>query len=295
MQERMKKRNVLYGYRYENGEIAYEQTEKELFLKMAGMYLDGMSLGDIARTFNEQKIEYSPSGVGWNKSRIMRLLSDERYTGDDRYPAIISEDTHQQILDRRDNNSCLVNTDFDDEIYRLAVPVICPDCGGILKRKTNYNKEGTRCLKCPSCGYAVFISDEDLISTIKEQMTTLVDDPSLIDTDEKSVLAENKETTDLNRDIEWSLERMDVNTGTASDNIRKLASMRYRAISEQYYISQKLKWDFIRSGQFRDDSPDEWKESLVDLANRTIKEIHIGENGNLIIILHNEQSLTKGA
>ncbi len=295
MQKRMKTRNVLYGYRYENGEIGCDQVEAQRFLEMTGMYLGGMSLGDIARAFNEQQIEYSPGVTGWNKSRIMRLLSDERYTGDGKYPAIISEDIRRQLLERRDSNSCLTNTDFSDEIYRLTVPIICPECGDILKRKTNRGKKGMRCLDCPSCGYTVYISDEKLIGTIKQILTMIVNDPSLISTEETSVLEDSSEIADLRWEIERSLERPDVKTGSAADNIRKLAALRYGAIGEQYYISKKLKQEYIQSAQFKEKSPDIWHASLIDLANQTVSGIHICKNGTISVGLMNGQALTEGA
>lgn len=291
----MKTRNVLYGYRYENGEIGCDQVEAKRFLEMTGMYLGGMSLGDIAKAFNEQQIEYSPGVTGWNKSRIMRLFSDERYTGDGKYPAIISEDVRRQLLEQRDSNSCLTNTDFSDEIYRLVVPVICPECGTTLKRKANRGRKEMRCLNCPSCGYTVYIKDEDLIGAIKQLLTRLVSDPSLIITEETSILEDSTEITDLRWEIERSLERPDVKTDLAADNIRKLAALRYGAIDEQYYISQKLKQEFIELGQIREKSPDIWQASLIDLANRTVSGIHIRENGIISVMLINGQTLTEGA
>lgn len=291
----MKTRNVLYGYRYENGEIGCDQAEAQRFLEMTGMYLGGMSLGDIARVFNEQQIEYSPGITGWNKSRIMRLLSDERYTGDEKYPAIISEDVRQQLLERRDSNSCLTNTDFSDEIYRLTVPIICPECGDTLKRKANRGKKGMRCLNCPSCGYTAYIKDEDLIGAIKQYMIKLINDSSLISTEENSILEDSMEIADLRWEIERSLERPDIKTGSAAENIRKLAALRYGAIGEKYYISQKLKREFTESGQIREKSPDIWNASLIDLANRTVSGIHIRENGIISVMLMNGQTLTEGA
>lgn len=291
----MKTRNILYGYKYENGAIERDQTETQRFLEMTGMYLDGMSLNDIAKAYNEQQVEYAPGVTGWNKSRIMRLLSDERYTGAGSYPAIISEDTHRHLLDRRDNNSYLINTDFNSEIYRLTVPIICPDCGNSLKRKSNRGKKGTKCFKCDSCGCNAYISDEDLICGIKKLLTGFVDDPTLINIEETSDMEEDKEITDLNWEIERSLERLDIKIDVASDNIRKLATLRHRAISEQYYISQKIRWDFIKSGRLREESPDIWKDSLTDLANRTLDGIHIGKGGRISIVLRNGQLSPEGA
>lgn len=290
----MRTRSVLYGYRYENGAIEYDQTEKEIFLRMTGMYLDGMSLSDIAKAFNEQQVEYAPGVIGWNKSRIMRILSDERYTGDGKYLAMISEDIHRRLLDRRDS-SRLKDTDFSADIYRLTVPIICPECGNSLKRKSNGDRKGKKCFSCPSCGKTVYISDEDLIGGVKKLLTVFVDEPSLINTEEASVLEESKEIAGLSREIEWSLERPNIKVDLVLENIRKLAAMRYRAIGDQYYNEQKLRWEFIKSGQLRKEYPDRWDNSLIDLANRTVSRIYVGKDGSVSITLRNGQISPEGA
>ena len=155
----MKIRSIPFGYKYENGSIGYDQTEMQALIRITDMYLDGMSLKDIADTFNRENIEYSQGVIGWNKSRIMRLLSDERYTGNGVYPAIISIETYELIQAQRGNNSLLADTDLHSDIYRLNVPIICPACGNAMKRKVTDSKRNKKCWCCPNCENRLRIDD----------------------------------------------------------------------------------------------------------------------------------------
>lgn len=93
----MKKRNILFGYQYQDGMITTHPQEVAVIKRIFSEYQNGMSLLDIANRLNAEEVEYQPGVIGWNKSRIMRLIEDERYTGKDSFPAVIDEKTHQAV------------------------------------------------------------------------------------------------------------------------------------------------------------------------------------------------------
>lgn len=94
----MKIRNLPYGYQYENGVITINQKETETVKEIFNEYLNGKSLLKIAERLNAEHIEYMPGVYGWNKSRIKRLIEDERYLGVKGYPPIIDEDMHNKLI-----------------------------------------------------------------------------------------------------------------------------------------------------------------------------------------------------
>ena len=77
----MKKRNILFGYQYRDGVITPHTQEVATLKRIFSEYQNGMSLLDIASRLNAEEVEYQPGVIGWNKSRIMRLIEDERYAG----------------------------------------------------------------------------------------------------------------------------------------------------------------------------------------------------------------------
>lgn len=95
----MKKRNTPFEYQYQNGVITTHPQEVAVLNRIFSEYQNGLSLLDIATRLNNENVQYLSGVTGWNKSRIMRLIEDERYTGKDGFPAIIDEDTHQAIIE----------------------------------------------------------------------------------------------------------------------------------------------------------------------------------------------------
>ena len=93
----MKKRNILFGYQYLDGVITTHPQEVAVLKRIFSEYQNGMSLLAIANQLNTEKIEYRPGITGWNKSRIMRLSEDPRYTGKSGFPAIIDEETYHAL------------------------------------------------------------------------------------------------------------------------------------------------------------------------------------------------------
>ena len=90
----MKNRNILYGYGYFDGKIDIHPQESEIVKEVYKEYLNGKSLLTLTAMLNERQIEYMPGVVNWNKARVMRILDDKRYLGDEKYPALIDPMTY---------------------------------------------------------------------------------------------------------------------------------------------------------------------------------------------------------
>ena len=84
----MKHRNIPFGYHYENGIPAIQPAEAGTVKQIFDSYIQGQSLLNIAKKLNDEKAEYIPGVYGWNKARLMRIIDDSRYLGNDLYPAI---------------------------------------------------------------------------------------------------------------------------------------------------------------------------------------------------------------
>lgn len=78
-------RNILYGYKFENGSITIDNTEAEIVNQVFADYVKGLSLLKIANMLNQKGIEYLPNQVNWNKGKIKRMIEDKRYLGEDSY------------------------------------------------------------------------------------------------------------------------------------------------------------------------------------------------------------------
>ena len=283
----MKIRNIPYGYQYKNGSIAIHEKETETVKRIFTEYLNGLSLLKIAEQLNNEQIEYMPGVCGWNKSKIKRIIEDERYLGTNGYPPIIDEDTHKTLIQIKSEKNTQKGTDREADIFDLGVPILCPKCGSKMCRRHDSNR------KCPdwwlcqnnNCKKTIGISDNDLIYGITECLNTIISNPDIIET----VTAVDKESSLDVRRLENEIIRMLDSHGFDKSSLRKkmleCVSVKYRNIDSRKYISEKLKADFANASPLINFS--------MDLFNRTVKTITFSTDDAVSIILINDQQIGK--
>ena len=93
----MKNRPLPYGYRFIKGCIAIHEQEQAILTEIYDRYLSGKSLLNITEELNARNVEFMPGTIGWNKARLKRILEDERYLGNDNYPALVDKETYDTI------------------------------------------------------------------------------------------------------------------------------------------------------------------------------------------------------
>lgn len=130
----MKIRNIPFGYRIENGTIHLHPTESQVVREIHAAYLDGQSLLQIAASLNERGVEYMPGAAAWNKARLKRIIEDVRYLGNETYPAIVKETDFYKAQEIKTARNTQKNVDRTADIFKLAVPVCCENCGEPMRR-----------------------------------------------------------------------------------------------------------------------------------------------------------------
>lgn len=283
----MKIRNIPYGYQYKNGSIAIQAEETEIVKRIFTEYLNGLSLLKIAEQLNNEQIEYMPGVCGWNKSRIKRIIEDERYLGTNGYPPIIDEDTHKTLMQIKSEKNTQKGTNRKADIFNLGVPILCPKCGSKMCRRHDSNR------KCPdwwlcqnnNCKNIISISDNDLIYGITECLNTVINKPDII----KTVTDVDKEPSldvyRLENEISRMLDSHSFDKNILRKKMLECASLKYKDIDSQKYISKRLKADFANASPLINFS--------MDLFNRTVKAIQFSTDGTVNIILINDQQIGK--
>ena len=112
----MANRKILYGYQITRGELVIRAEEQLIVHKVFTTYLAGLSYQALADQLNADNIPFAQESPLWNKHKIKRMLENSRYTGTDRYPPIIDQDTFRQVPDWRAGRSQQTNP---PEMFRL--------------------------------------------------------------------------------------------------------------------------------------------------------------------------------
>ena len=163
-----KKRNLTFGYCISNGRIVFCEKESETVRKIFDLYLSGQPLGRIAELLTRQNVPYSDMTSEWNKSRVSRILSTEKYVGRDVYPQIISE---------KDFNTANSIKSSRKGVPRTDIKLFCSECG---KRMHSVNTRGKLYWKCSDCNCNIHLTLYELSARLNSMYEKISGVPSLL-------------------------------------------------------------------------------------------------------------------
>lgn len=145
--------NRLLGYtKSKEGNIVIDKSQAKIVRRIYKMYLEGISAYSIAIKLNKENIQTYTSKP-WNSSRILSIISNEKYKGDcmmqktfvtDNGKGIINkgqkdkyyvENSHTAIINRNDwERAQVIRAGRKTKIYQFTGLIKCPYCGATLIR-----------------------------------------------------------------------------------------------------------------------------------------------------------------
>lgn len=279
----MKNRTLPYGYRCDNGITVLHPQESEIVKRICKAYLDGQSLLTIATWLNEEQIEYMPGVIGWNKARLKRLIEDERYLGNDTYPAILDEETHTAMQRIKEKRNTQKDTDRKTDIFQIAVPVKCPICGKRMLRRHDSRCKVQQRWICENkdCRTLIEITDTDLLEAINGILAGIT--PESIRQTNSAETEPSIEVRRLNNDIARMLDSAEIDKDALRKKMMECISQKYKDLDADTHTARKLQADFDRA------DTEDYKKTL----NRTVSEIILYTDLTVGIILLNGQLIRK--
>lgn len=116
----MGNRKQPFGYKMEFGDIIPHQQEADMVRQVYLRYLAGASFKVLAEELQKQGVPYDKDKP-WNKNMVARILEDSRYTGTDRFPALITEEQFHNVQNRRSQmRSEIKQTEAQKELRKLC-------------------------------------------------------------------------------------------------------------------------------------------------------------------------------
>lgn len=284
----MKKRNILFGYQYQDGVITLHPQEVIVIKRIFSEYMSGLSLLEIADQLNAENVEYQPGVTGWNKSRIMRLIEDKKYAGNGGFPAIIDEETHQALLQLKSNKNTQHSTDRSAEIFHIDVPVICPICGNEMNRRhdSRFQKCNQRWL-CSNadCHTVIHKPDEELLTDITIVLNQAIVNPEIIQIPVTSDTAPSVQVRKMENEIGRQMDSPDRDKSALQKMMFECVSLKYADIDSAPHIAQRLKAALANAGPLSNFS--------MAIFKKAVKEIYLERDGAVSIKLINNQVVGK--
>lgn len=283
----MKNRNIPFGYRFDGGIAVIDQTEKKTLERIITEYLDGKSLLKIAEALNTDSVEYMPGTIGWNKARIMRILDDHRYTGEDGLPMLINTATFELLKTKKTAKNNLRETDFNSDIFKLSDKVRCVSCGSIMHRRHDSRIKCADRWTCENkaCSTLVGIADSELIAKITECLNVIIENPDTIECSTHTSIPVNNEVMKTENEIGRILDTRGFDIAEAKKKMLECVSLKYNCIPKDNNISERMKAEFEASSPLSTFSS--------DLFEKTVSEILLEANGEISLRLKNGQVIRK--
>lgn len=279
----MKNRTVPYGYKYEKGIIVLHPQESEIVKQICSAYLEGKSLLSIATMLNEQKVEYMPGVIGWNKARLKRIIEDERYIGKESYPAIINEQTFMAMQRIKESRNTQKGTDRKTDIFQIAVPVKCPMCGQRMLRRhdSRYKVQQRWLCENEECRTLIKIADSDLLEAVNSIFTEIK--PEFINQTDTIKSEPSMAVRLVNNEIAQLFDTAEIDKDTLRKKLLESVSKRYKDIDNAPYITRKLQAEL--AGEHTTEG--------IQRINKTVSEIILYTDLTVGIILLNGQFIRK--
>lgn len=276
----MKNRYTPFGYCVRNGKIVVVPNEVTVVQRVFSEYISGKSLKNIAASLTADKIEYLPEKWQWNKNRVVRIINDNRYLGNEIYNSIIDEITFKQAQ----NIKLLRNTQTEyvrDKVISSSVtPIICGKCGYPTHRihdKRSKFKQKHVCTN-PECRAEYLISDDEMVQMISR----LLEEANLT-LERTAASSDLLEIHRLEQELARTLEYPDIDVEKAQAMIFECANKKYQAISQGRENYDKLEHD-LNNPQFKIN-----RQTVMEL----VKQIKLIDDNNIQVTLINGQILGK--
>ncbi len=164
-----------------NGEIITEPKEVYAVAMIFSEYLNGSSLLQIAKLMESEKIRYSESSDRWNKNMIKRIIENEKYLGNEKYPQIISEKFFDQANEKRVSKATSVCV-ISEELQEIRNCTYCSECGHRLSRIGGNCRSAKWDCRNPDCyRFEYQLIDQMIIGAVLTVLNAAIANPNLIE------------------------------------------------------------------------------------------------------------------
>lgn len=280
----MKKRNMLFGYKVENGQKVIEEKESKIVVEIYTRYLKHETVLAIANDLTKRRIEYVPSRYEWNKPRVLRVVKDERYIGADKFPPLIDKSVFYAAQFLNNQKRTIKENFLDKDVHRICVPIKCSVCGSIMKRKFDCRKKNPEKWYCSNkdCRKIIAIKDDALINYLIDIMNTLIEKNDNIE----YIPQEKGDKTKLIL-LENEIESLYVNPRGNEENIRNKLNSYF---AELYKSVDKNVGKTMRIKNTLKNTPLQTKFS-PELLSSIAEAIKLYPDGNIAIVLITGQEI----
>ena len=227
----MANRKLPFGYEMQRGIVCVKTAEAAVVKEIFAAYIRGISYRQITDSLNAQAVPYNERGKSWNKNMVARILSNELYTGNKTYPAILSDGEYRCAASAKPSTGTPLNPNGQGKTVRQLAR--CAACGSALTLSSN--KYGWARWNCPSCNaISADAVMPDTIDTLSHILTAMVRNPELIQAPPQ---------------VEQTAQGMEFDESAARAKAISLAAARFDALGSEDYETMRIQYILARAEQ----------------------------------------------
>ena len=223
-----KNRVIPFGYCMRNGEITVDFNESKAVARIFEEYLNGSSLQQIARLMELEKIRYSEDSEHWNKNMVKRIIENEKYLGNEKYPQIIGDKFFTQANEKRMLKATSVYV-IPEDLKEIRKHTYCLECGHRLSRiggNCRSAKWDCRNLNCYRFEYQ--LTDQMIIGVVLTVLNAAIANPNLIENNgEISTYSPTADVIRRQNEINQMIDSTQVDFDRIKSELYRLAEMKY--------------------------------------------------------------------
>lgn len=223
-----KNRIIPFGYRMKNGEITTEPKEVYAVATIFSEYLNDSSLLQIAKLMESEKIRYTADSDHWNKNMVKRIIENEKYLGNDKYPQIISEKLFTMANEKRVSKATSICV-ISEDLQQIRNRTYCAECGQRLSRIGDKCRRAKWDCRNPYCYRLEYqLTDQMIIGAVLTVLNTAIANPSLIESSgEISVYSPTADVIRQQNEINQVIDSAQPDFDRVKAEIFRLAEIKY--------------------------------------------------------------------
>jgi len=240
----MANRKLPFGYEMQQGIVCVKNAEAAIVKDIYAAYIRGISYRQITDSLNAQAVPYNEPRKSWNKNMVARILSNELYTGNETYPAILSDDEYRRAVSAKPATGASLNTTAKT-VRQLAR---CAACGSALT--LSGNKYGWARWNCPSCNdISADAVMPDTIDTLSHILTAMVRNPELIQAPPQVEQTVQGMPERSENEFNLAIQAENFDEATARAKAISLAAARFDALGSEDYETMRIQYILARTEQ----------------------------------------------
>lgn len=223
-----KNRVIPFGYSMRNGEITVDFNESKAVARIFEEYLNGSSLQQIAKLMESEKIKYSEDSEHWNKNMVKRIIENEKYLGNEKYPQIIGEKFFTQANEKRMLKATSVYV-IPEDLQEIRNRTYCLECGHRLSRIGGNCRSAKWDCRNPDCyRFEYQLTDQMIIGVVLTVLNAAIANPNLIENNgEISTYSPTADVIRRQNEINQMIDSTQVDFDRIKSELYRLTEMKY--------------------------------------------------------------------